>query len=194
MHDDAVSRRDFLYTSGAALHGAWIAANLPAIRAAAKHARAAAGTSAPFQTLSTAEARDLDAIAALIFPTDDTPGAREAGVIHFMDRALGDFAAESLEAIRAGLVELQATVDAAHPGAGAFADLPLERQAAILTELEQREEPDFFDEVRTLTVQGMFALSSYGGNQHDVGWALLGFDASPVFRPPFGYYDRPEGP
>ncbi len=194
MRDDAVSRRDFLHVSGAALQAAWIATNLPAIRAAAAHARTAAGTNAGFQVLSADEARDLDAIAALIFPTDDTPGAREAGVIHFIDRALGDFAAESLEAVRTGLVELQATVDAAHPGAGAFADLPLEQQAAILTELEQREEPEFFDEVRTLTVQGMFALSSYGGNQNDIGWKLLGFDPSPVFQPPFGYYDRPEDP
>ena len=41
--------------------------------------------------LSAAEAADIEAVAAQIIPTDDSPGAREAGVVYFIDRALATF-------------------------------------------------------------------------------------------------------
>jgi gluconate 2-dehydrogenase gamma chain len=38
-----------------------------------------------------ATAAEIEAIAAQIIPDDDTPGARQAGVIQFIDRALAGY-------------------------------------------------------------------------------------------------------
>ncbi len=187
MGDTSPSRRDFLMSSGSMLGGAWVAINLPAIQAAADYARQAFQNDWAFETLTPEEAAELEAIAAQIIPTDETPGAREAGVIHFHDRALGTFAQGSLGEIRSGLGGLRLMVRAKFPAVDAFSNLEFDDQTALLREIENT---DFFSAVRNLTVTGMFANPSYGGNRDEIGWRILGFDSSPTFQPPFGYYDR----
>jgi gluconate 2-dehydrogenase gamma chain len=187
MHDPQRSRRDFLQVSGTVLGGAWLALHLPAIEAAAAHARRTAGGGlGAVSVLTPEEARELDAIAAQIIPTDDLPGAREAGVVPFMDRAFETFAAGMLASVRAGLQELRATVRDRFPGVERFSDLDGPRQVEVLMGIE---DTPFFGAVRFLTVAGMFADPSYGGNRDRVGWTLLGFDGHFVHQPPFGYYD-----
>ena len=44
--------------------------------------------------LSAEQLRELDALTALIIPTDDAPGAREARVVDFIDQGLGSFASD----------------------------------------------------------------------------------------------------
>src|SRR5215831_17174379 len=87
------SRRSFISHSGHALGAGWLALNWLGISAAAAHAHAA--TADPdrrvFGVLTAAQARDVDAIASQIIPTDDTPGAHEAGAVYFIDRALAGF-------------------------------------------------------------------------------------------------------
>ena len=56
---------------------------------AAQQAKAAQNSARSFVNLSREEAAEFEAIAARILPTDETPGAREAGVIYFMDNVLG---------------------------------------------------------------------------------------------------------
>jgi gluconate 2-dehydrogenase gamma chain len=138
-----------------------------------------------FSVLSASEAADLEAIASCIFPSGDTPGAVEAGVIHFIDAALGGLQAESLEAVRRGLEELQANVRS-EQGESSFASLDPERQIAMLQGIE---DTDFFGTMRLLTLAGMFSHPSYGGNRDEIGWTLIGFDAQGPTPPPFGYYD-----
>lgn len=184
-NQEPVSRRDFLMASGFLLEGAWVASNLRSIREAAAYARIAAHEK--FAVLTPGESLVLDAIARQIFPSDETPGAREAGIVRFIDRALDTFASDSLAPIRAGLRELQAEVEKRYFGIPTFADLTSERQQGLLRDIEDSE---FFEVVRTLTVTGMFALPTYGGNRDEIGWRLLGFDPSPVFTPPFGSYDQ----
>ena len=58
--------------------------------------------------LTAAEAADVEAVAAQIIPTDDTPGAREAGVVHFIDRALATFFSQLAGDYRAQLAAFQA--------------------------------------------------------------------------------------
>jgi gluconate 2-dehydrogenase gamma chain len=183
------SRRDFLATSSGSALGAWILFNLPDIQAVAAYAARARTRGQAFEVLRPDEARDLEAIAAQIFPSDDTPGAREAGVVYFMDRALGTFSSGLLEPIRTGLTELRGKVRERH-GATPFADLDGAAQAALLRDVENTA---FFGGVRFLTVAGMFADPSYRGNREWVGWKLLGMDMRPAFQPPFGYYDREYG-
>jgi gluconate 2-dehydrogenase gamma chain len=183
----SASRRAFVETSGTLLSGVWLNAHLPAIQAAAIYARRALARRAPFDVLTPEEARELDAVAARIIPTDDTPGAREAGVIYFMDKALGSFAQPMLQPLRAGLGDLRQAARARAGAAARFSSLGPEDQDVVLEALPQS---DFFQTVRFLTVAGMYGDPSYGGNRDATGWKLLDFDGAHAYQPPFGHYDR----
>jgi gluconate 2-dehydrogenase gamma chain len=134
-----------------------------------------------------ADAADVEAVAAQIVPSDDTPGAREAGVVYFIDRALATFYAQLAGDYRAQLAAFQSACRARHPDAVSFASLTSEQQIAYLRRVD---ETPFFNMTRLLTLLGMFSLPAYGGNRDGVGWTLIGFEDAHVFRPPFGYYDR----
>lgn len=182
----STSRRSFVATA-AGVGAAWLISDWTAVSEALAHATDASQKSPPppFRTLTTAEATELEAMAERIMPTTDTPGAKQAGVIHFMDRALGGFEKEVLPDVRKGLVDLGGR--AAKRKAGAkFSALAAAQQDAILTEIEKGE---FFQGIRYLTMVGMFADPRYGGNQGGVGWKILGFEHRPTYTPPFGYYD-----
>lgn len=194
MSPSSGSRREFLLGASGALGTAWLAAHWPAIAAAqshAHHARSAAdaapGSAAQrLEFLTPAEAADFEAIAAQIVPTDDTPGAREAGVVWFLDRSLRTWAAPGANAFREGLHAFQAKFAAAHDGR-AFATASDDEQIAFLKSVEREE---FFGTARFVTLLGMFSDPSYGGNRGGVGWQLLGFEDRHGFAPPFGWYDR----
>jgi gluconate 2-dehydrogenase gamma chain len=181
----AFSRRAFLRASGGLAGGSLLALQFPALLAVAEAAAAAQAAGAAFANLSPLEAAALEAIAARIIPTDDTPGAREAGVIHFIDRALGDFMAGSAGELRAGVASLDALALATEEGKP-FAELGPDRQDDLLRAVE---DSPFFGLMHYLTVAGMFALPSYGGNRDYAGWQLLGFVHQHVWVPPFGHYD-----
>jgi gluconate 2-dehydrogenase gamma chain len=187
------TRRDFFAATGSMLGAAWITANLPAIRDAATHAAQAMRDGRwAFDWLTPDDAADLAALAQQIFPSEpDSPGAREAGVIHFIDRALGSFAANLADPITEGLVRLNGLVAERHPGSGRFADLDPGRQEALMPAVADLP---FFGALRMLVAAGMFADPSYGGNRDRVGWRLLGFDDRFAWQPPFGYYDRDAHP
>ena len=185
-----VNRRDFIRRAGAAASGGWLAAAWPELVSAAAFAREAHRSGAPLRVLTAAEATELDAISAQIIPSDDQlPGAREAGVVQFIDRALETFMAGALDGFRSGLGEFEDAVRAAHPEAASFASLPHEAQSTMMLDLVERP---LFGTIRFLTLAGMFALPSYGGNQNGAGWRLIGFDDRHVWEPPFGYYDARE--
>ena len=120
-------------------------------------------------------------------PSDETPGAREAGASFFIDRALGTFFAHWRPGFLEGLAGFQAAVRQAHPEAASFAALSSEQQVAFLHTVDTTP---FFEQARTLTICGMFSSPSYGGNRDGIGWTLMGFEDQHVFEPPFGYYDR----
>lgn len=181
------TRRHFLQASGTALGGAWLALHLPSVEAAAALARLDAREGRPFGVLTPEEARELEAVAEQILPGgDDGPGARDAGVIHFLDRAFESFAAPMLEGVRAGLGELEEAVRGAHPDVARFSELPFDAGTAVLGTLEATP---FFGMVRFLVVAGMFAPPSRGGNRDGRGWALIGFENAGTYAPPFGAYD-----
>jgi gluconate 2-dehydrogenase gamma chain len=183
------TRREFFAAAGGPLAAAWITANLPGIRHAAAHAARALGEGRlGFEILAPDDAADLAALAEQVFPSDPgSPGAREAGVIQFIDRALGTFAANLADPIRAMLADLNRLTAERHPGAGRFAALDPARQEALMPAVAAL--PGFAP-VRYLVVAGMFADPSYGGNRDRLGWKLLGFEDRFAWQPPFGDYDR----
>lgn len=191
MHKPTRSRRQFLAATTTLANAGWIAANWPSIAAAAEHAGhmqdAPASAAASFEVLAAAEAADVEAIANQIIPGGATPGARDARVVYFIDRALGSFYASELPAFRKGLAEFQQAW-AAHHGTGkGFAAAGDAWQVAWLHEVEGTP---FFTSVRRLTLLGFAASPKYGGNHDKLGWKVLGFEDRHVWIPPFGYYDQ----
>lgn len=183
------TRRDFVSTSGSALGGVWLTRLLPAAALMQACARDAALTGT-FVTFSATEAADFDALAARMVPSDDTPGAREAGSVYFADQALADPMAPFLPLIRAGLEDMAARIpDGAT--AGSFAELTEAEQDEIIGAIEQ-ENPPFFFFARTLVVLGLVTNPEYGGNRDKIGWELIGFEDTYGYAPPFGHYDRNE--
>jgi len=183
------NRREFLIQAGQGLSAAWLSANWPAILSAAQHAHKAALAAAPakFEVLTPEQAVEIDAITAQIIPTDDTPGAREAGVVYFIDRALKTFASGQKEAFAGGLAQVQGKTRELFPAAEKFSAASPEQQIAVLKALENTP---VFGLFRFATVIGFFCDPARGGNRNEVGWKLIGFDSSHVFQPPFGYYDK----
>jgi gluconate 2-dehydrogenase gamma chain len=189
VNNDDLTRRSFLIALGEALGVAAVGLSWTDVVRAAHEAHAASQPgSAPATTLLTAtEAADIEAIAAQIIPSDDTPGAREAGVVHFIDRALSSFYARLAGDFRSQLADFQAACRAANPDAPSFSGLSSERQIAFLRMVDQTP---FFGRVHLLTLLGMFSTPAYGGNLQGLGWKLIGFEDRHVFQPPFGWYDR----
>jgi hypothetical protein len=91
------SRRSFLVESAFGLNAAWVAANYPGILAAQQFVRTATqkGQLPHLAVFTEAQAGEIEAMTAQIIPTDDTPGAREAHCVYFIDRALATFAKNS---------------------------------------------------------------------------------------------------
>jgi gluconate 2-dehydrogenase gamma chain len=181
MSTKGKSRRSFLLASATGLNAAWIAANWPGILAAQEHVRLAvkAGQSPQLTFFTDVQAVEIEAIAAQIIPTDESPGAREAHCLYFIDRALSTFAKSSQPVYTEGLQDLQSS-------AGKFSALTPEQQIKVLTGMEKTP---FFRIVRTHTVLGFFARPVHGGNYDKIGWKLIGYDDSLNHKPPFGYYD-----
>lgn len=187
MCADHVSRRMFLAAAGAA-GAAWLVADPARLEAALAHARTAVSSSPPYRfvALTPAQAADIEAMMMRIFPSDDTPGAKEAGTIHFADKMLAGAPPAAQAEMVAGLADLTKRAKAKWPDAASFAELTPARQDALLKDIEKTP---FFGSVRFVTVVGMFANPSYGGNLDQVGWKLLGFEGHGIYQPPFGYYD-----
>lgn len=184
----ASSRREFLTASVSALGTAWLATRWPAIATAQEYAqRAAESGQSAFQFFSPEQAAEVEAMTAQIIPADDTPGAREAQVIYFIDRALTTFERDKQPLYQQGLAELLAKARQLFPDQNRFSELAPAQQVQVLTAIEKSE---FFEIVRLHTIAGFFANPEYGGNHDQVGWKLIGFEDGGAYEPPFGYYDR----
>lgn len=171
----ALSRRELLKRAGA----------VGAVAAVPSWALSPAVVRAPAQaslvTLTAAEGRTLEAIAARLIPTDqDGPGATEARAAHYIDQALAGALASSRDAYTAGLASADAYAEASR--GTPFARLPADAQDAVLRDLEENAatgftpgSSTFFNLVRTHTIQGTFCDPHYGGNANFVGWDLIGY-------------------
>jgi gluconate 2-dehydrogenase gamma chain len=181
MPDDLISRRQWLALSPFSA----------AVLAAQQHAHdvVLAAKPAAFSVLNEAEAREIEALAGQIIPSDGAPGAREVGVIYFIDRALGKFDADKRAVYTEGLRQAQDKRRELFPASQSIASLQPDEQIRLLHAIESTE---FFELLRTHAITGFFGNPSYGGNRDLAGWKLIGFEDRFQFEPPFGYYDGPE--
>jgi gluconate 2-dehydrogenase gamma chain len=152
---------------------------------------------AAFAFFTRHEAETVAAAAARIFPSDELgPGATEAGVVHYVDRALAGHDRELQDLYRRGVALLDRLAN------GSFHESPPDAQDAVLAALEQGTDPPegpsagapraeadagpqappsaeplprlFFQALVTHTREGLFSDPVHGGNRDMVGWRLLG--------------------
>lgn len=153
-----------------------------------------------------AERRCVDAITARLIPSDESgPGAREAGVLDFIDSQMAGFYGRGERwytqgpfqdgfdgqgyqseyppagLYRAAIEALDAHCRDAY-GDRPFADLSDSEQDEMLKRMEDGElELDgvsaqaFFNLILDNAIEGFFCDPIYGGNRDMVGWKLVGF-------------------
>jgi gluconate 2-dehydrogenase gamma chain len=197
-------RRDFLLQLGGIAGTALISTQWPSIVAAAQHAHQAVARKQAFQVFTPEQAKEVQAIAACIIPTDELPGATEAGVVYFIDHALKTFASDTLPLYQKGLLEVNRSTAEMFPGVKSFSAATPEQQDKILAELfadhpsdsgpRRRNQPsatnDFIQAIWFHTISGFLVDPEGGGNLDFVGWKVIGRDPAHSFSPPFGYYDK----
>jgi gluconate 2-dehydrogenase gamma chain len=199
------ARRDFLQLLGGTASAAWLTANWPALVSAAEHAHQAAKSEHPALEVFTADqAREVEALTACIFPSGETAGAREAGVVYFIDRALKTFFREALPVYQNGLEATQKTTAELFPGVASFSAATEEQKLKIFAQMANESErensgprrlapgasQDFFQTLRVHTIFGFLVDPEGGGNRDFVGWKAIGRDPSHSFSSPFGFYDK----
>jgi len=184
-----ITRRDLL--RGAGLAGAAAVAapasllTTPEAAEALTPQAAPAPTAAPpreaFEHLTAVEADLLEGIVDRLIPADALgPGAKEARVAHYIDRALGSALSGSRQAYANGLAALDRYAHASR-GKG-FLELSETDRDSVLIDCETGaatgfpgSSAQFFTMVLGHTRQGMFGDPYYGGNANFIGWDLLGY-------------------
>jgi gluconate 2-dehydrogenase gamma chain len=140
----------------------------------------------PLRFFTAAEARVVEAACARIFPTDESgPGAKEAGVVVFIDRQLaGPYGKDKYRYTKPPFVESvpehgyqgkQTPREVYREGIqklGDFAELPAAEQDQRLRAIERTT---FFRILRQHTIEGMFSDPMHGGNAGLIGWQLIGY-------------------
>jgi len=143
----------------------------------------AAGSGLAFRFFSRMQAATVEAMMDQIIPADQDPGAKWAGVVHYIDLALAgdlrDFRPTYVKGIE------RVNTNSRTLGGKVFADLQFVDQTKVVEELE-RDQTEvvekltgkaFFELVRRHTLEGFFGDPKYGGNRESVGWKILNFNA-----------------
>src|SRR5437870_6476592 len=115
-------------------------------------------------------------------------GAHDAGVVNYIDLALSGAYSDLQDFYRRGLAQLDAYCKKTYNQP--FARLDAARQDDVIRAMEEGKATEFawptaqefFNTLRTHTMEGMFADPIYGGNKDYSGWKLVEFPgAQPIF-------------
>ena len=127
--------------------------------------------------LDDAQSRTLAAICDQIVPADDFPSASQAGVVTYIDRQLARHYRRHRDTYRDGLAqaeEMSRKRFGREPAA-----LAAPQQVELAGDLSQQN-PEFFNLVRSHTLEGYYGAPRHGGNRDAVSWRMLGVPEPPV--------------
>ena len=139
----------------------------------------------PLRFFTAGEARVIAAACDRIFPSDaGGPGAKEAGVVIYIDRQLaGPYGADKYRYTKGPFVDSypehgyqgkESPRETYHQGIAKlgnnFDELPVEEQ---IQKLQSIEKTHFFQLLRAHTIEGMFSDPMHGGNAGLIGWQLV---------------------
>jgi gluconate 2-dehydrogenase gamma chain len=138
---------------------------------------ATANPSSPWRYFTDAEARTVEAITAQLIPADTDPGAKEAGVVNYIDLQLNTRFKRHRKAYRDGL----AAVDAASRSSfnKPFVELSDPHQTEILNGIEEHSKA-FFSLILDHTRQGFYGDPRHGGNHNRTSWRMLKLPTPPI--------------
>jgi gluconate 2-dehydrogenase gamma chain len=136
-----------------------------------------AGRQGDWDFLSNVQARTLTAICDQIIPADNFPSASQAGALTYIDKQLIRHFRRHQDAYREGLEQAE-TISRKRFGRE-LAELTAPQQFEVVSALEQQH-PDFFNLVRSHTLQGYYGSPRHGGNRNAVSWRMLGLDEPPL--------------
>jgi gluconate 2-dehydrogenase gamma chain len=135
------------------------------------------GSSGGWRFFTDAEARLVDAISALLIPTDEFPGAREAGVVRYIDLQLSQRFRRHQATYRKGLAQVD---EISRKACGKpFLELAGEQQNEALIAVEEQSKA-FFALILAHTRQGFYGDPRHGGNRDRVSWRMLALPTPPV--------------
>ena len=195
------SRRAFLV--GAAVGAGAVAGTTMVTGALAQHRQHPKTTEAPDAShghdsgeghgafLNDDNAATVAAFAERLMPgAPGKPGARDAGVLNYIDLALAGAYSDQQDFYRRGLTALDAYCKKTF--SKPFVELSPTQQDEVITALEQGKASEFtwptaqafFNAIRTHTMEGMFADPIYGGNKDFAGWKLVGFPGTQLYYTP----------
>jgi gluconate 2-dehydrogenase gamma chain len=130
------------------------------------------------------EAVLVEAVAEQIIPADQDPGARQAGVVYFIDRQLVGPYRRFQKTYRAGLESLQKTSRQIY--GKPFEALAWDEQTELLQSLEAKRAPkelwtdpsaaEFFNLVREHAMQGFYGSPRHGGNRNYCSYRMMGLE------------------
>ena len=127
-----------------------------------------------YRFFSAEEATLTDAIVEQIIPTDEWPGAKDAGITNFIDKQLVGPFSRFKEEYRSGLKSIMATCQNIH--GKKFEELTWDEQTEFLKELENEADRSFFGLIRNHTMAGYYGSPRHGGNYKYVSYRMIGLD------------------
>ena len=132
------------------------------------------------RVFTVAQAATVGAIAVQFVPADNDPGAKEAGVVFFIDGVLaGKFGKFFKDCYERGLTMVD---EVSNKQFGKhFVALDHDQQIAILKSLESGEsagdeECNFFSLILRHTMEGYYGDPEHGGNRDSASWKMIGFE------------------
>lgn len=153
--------------------------------------RASPGSAAPppprpangYRVLTEHQVKVLEAIAEQIIPTDQDPGARDAGAVNYIDRVLSGEQQKRLPLYIAGIQGIDETSRALF--GQAFLELAFDQQTEVLKVLEagtatgenwtKVSSAKFFSTVWNHVLEGFYGPPDHGGNKDYVSWKMVGY-------------------
>jgi len=168
-----ISRRNFIALSATGLGGILLL-NLPFSKS----------VKSKWRFFTEEEATLLDALVEQIIPTDESMGARDAGATNFIDKQLMGPYTRFQEIYRKGLSLIQKTSKAQYQKR--FEELAWDKQTKFLESMEAGKlndsnwekgfDKEFFELIRSHTMQSFYGSPRHGGNKNNVSYKMLKLD------------------
>lgn len=135
----------------------------------------------PYRSFSQKQAACIGAICEQIIPTDEYPGAIDAGVVNYIDRQIYIRFPELKELYHEGVHSINSYCNAAYNKD--FSEISWDEQTNVLQQMERRELPEeywqavsqtnFFWTIRRNTMQGFYGAPHHGGNKDYVSYRMM---------------------
>jgi len=150
----------------------------------------------PWVFFTDEEASLVEAISEQIIPSDEWPGAKDAGVARFIDKQLAGPYIRFQEKYAKGLASMKASTLLIHNVS--FEKLSWEEQTILLKNMESGklaeicndpsgsvgaekiwesgDDKQFFNLIRDHTMQGFYGSPRHGGNKNYISYKMVGLD------------------